>query len=298
MGQDFFLQKGTDQQRNALHRIKQASNLTWKEITQLLDVHKSMLFKYLREYHSMPLKRLEKLCEATEFDLKSLGKLELIALNNTETKTMTKPKLDEKLAEFLGALSGDGNIYAEKHDVSITCGAIADRDYVSLVVKEMFKELFGLEPRLYGNRSMIKCHVYSKELQDFLSNEFGFPVGKRKNKTHIPTQIAENDQLLIAYLRGLFDTDGSFYGRRKNKGVVEFISASPGFLLQIRQALEKLGFAPGLSGKHVYLYDQRQVDAFFKTIKPNNSKHSLKYAIFKETGIVPRHSEIIHAVVA
>jgi transcriptional regulator with XRE-family HTH domain len=298
MGQQFFIRKGIGQQGNALRRIKQESGLSWKEIARLLRVNRSMLFKYLSEENALPLKRLERLCNATKFDLKRLGDLQLISLPNTAIKHITRPQLDEKLAEFLGALSGDGNIYAKTHDVSITCGAVADREYVSRVVAGMFKDLFGLEPHLYANKSCIRCHVYSKELQEFLSGKFNFPVGRRKNRTTIPAQIAENDHLLAAYLRGLFDTDGSFHRRREKSGVVEYISASPGFLLEIRQALEKLGFTPCLSGKHVYLYDPRQVDTFFKTIKPSNSKHALKYAIFKETGIVPQHKEIIHAVVA
>lgn len=52
-----------------------------------------------------------------------------------------------------------------------------------------------------------------------------------------------------------------------------------------------------MSGKSVYIYNQKQVDTFFKLIKPSNIKHTLKYKIFKETGKVPTHKEFVEATV-
>lgn len=295
---NIYLQKGTGKQRTILKTIKQTSNLNWKQITKILEVNRSMLFKYLNEDHSMPLKRLEKLCKATKIDITNFGKLELIELQNVKEHKIVRPKLNETLAEFLGALSGDGNIYGKNYEISITCGAVVDQDYVVRIVKKMFKNLFGLEAHIYKNKSVVKCRIYSKQLQQFLSNEFNFPIGKRKNRTFIPPKIRKEKKLRIAYLRGLFDTDGSFHRRRPKSGVVEFISASPDFLLQVQKALKKLGFKACLSGENVYIYDQRQVDTFFKTVKPSNNKHSLKYRIFKKTGLVPLHKEFVQAVVA
>ena len=101
----------------------------------------------------------------------------------------------------------------------------------------------------------------------------------------------------MAFLRGLFDTDGSFHRKRATSAVVEYISCSPKFLLQVKESLKRLGLKATLSGKSVYIYDQSDVDSFFKLIKPNNHKHNLKYAIFKKTGKVPTHKEIIKALV-
>ena len=111
MNRNIFLQKGTGQQRKILKKIKQASNRTWEKIAQILKVHRSMLFKYLNENHSMPLKKLKRLCKTTKIDMEQFGNLKLIELNNVKENKILKPKLDEKMAEFLGALSGDGNIY-------------------------------------------------------------------------------------------------------------------------------------------------------------------------------------------
>ena len=78
---------------------------------------------------------------------------------------------------------------------------------------------------------------------------------------------------------------------------MEYISCSPNFLLQIKEALLSLGFKATLSGKSVYIYDQSQIETFFNTIKLNNPKHNKKYKIFKETGKVPLHKEFINAAV-
>lgn len=72
---------------------------------------------------------------------------------------------------------------------------------------------------------------------------------------------------------------------------MEYISRSPEFLNQIKEALVHLGLKASLYGKSVYIYDQGQVDTFFKVDKPNNPKHRPKYEIFKKTGKVPLHKE-------
>ena len=207
-----------------------------------------------------------------------------------------KPPLGVELAEFLGALTGDGNIDPKNHRVCITCNAITDFEYVTRIIRKMFADLFDAQTTITTRNGAIRCQIYSKELADFLES-LGVPKGNRKNRTFIPTRILKNEELLHVFLRGVFDTDGSFYGRRETSAVVEFISCSPKFLLQIKESLKRLGFRTSLSGKSVRIYDQTQVDTFFKVIKPNNSKHRLKYAVFKKTGKVPLHKELKLAAV-
>jgi|SRR3989344_318191 len=297
MQKNLFVEIGFGQQTFILRRIKNYSKLTWGKIAKILKVNKSMVFQYLRETSRIPFNRLISLCTKINFDLKHLEYLQLIELNKNNEKEILKPKLDEELAEFLGAMAGDGNIYGKNSGITITCNAIVDYNYVTEIIKNKFQNLFGLKPSIssFGNR--IQCRVYSKNMAIFLNKKLEFPIGRRKNRTYIPSKIINNKKFKIAYLRGLFDTDGSPHRKRENSGVVEYISCSPAFLTQIKEALRSLDFTACLSGKSVYIYDQKQVDTFFKLIKPSNIKHALKYRIFKETGKVPFHKEIISAFV-
>ncbi len=44
--------------------------------------------------------------------------------------------------------------------------------------------------------------------------------------------------------------------------------------------LHNLGFNPGISGKHIYLYKKEEIVRFFNIIKPSNSKHLKKFKIY------------------
>ena len=295
MEDQLYLEIGFGEQANILKYIKKHSDLNWSEIAQSLGVKKRMVFFYLEEKSRLPMYRLMRLCEQTGFDLSGL-KLNTISMKNFEQKPIRKPKLNEELAEFLGALSGDGNVDPNNNRVSIGCDVITDFEYVTDLIKGKFTKLFNTETTIKVQNGTIYCQVYSKDLADYLE-ELGFPKGNRKNRTNIPQTIVKNKKFLIAFLRGVFDTDGSFHRKRETSAVVEYISCSPLFLLQIKESLIKLGLRASLSGKSVYIYSQDDVETFFKVVKPNNSKHCIKYKIFKETGKVPLHKEFVQAFV-
>ena len=81
-------------------------------------------------------------------------------------------------------------------------------------------------------------------------------------------------------MRGLFDTDGSVYRRRKRDIVASIISRDPPFLEQVAKALREMGFNPSVSGKNLYLYSNNQVKKFFEEIQPANKKHLERYDRF------------------
>ncbi|MAG18325.1 MAG: hypothetical protein CL944_02530 [Candidatus Diapherotrites archaeon] len=297
MEKTLFVDIGSGKQASILREIKNKSGLNWNEIAKILKVKRRMIFHYLRETSKIRFHKLIFLGIETDFDLKKLYTLNIVKSNYFQKKEISQPELNEGLAEFLGAMAGDGNIYGKNNRVSITCSAIVDYDYVVNVIGKKFEKLFGLEPTFVTKNGAIRCLIYSKELVLFLSEKCKFVIGNRKNKTFIPKVILKNEKLLCAYLRGLFDTDGSFHRKRENSGVVEYISCSPNFLNQIKEALISLGFKASLSGKSVYIYDQKQLDTFFKLIKPSNIKHTIKYQIFKETRKVPTHKEYVKAAI-
>lgn len=297
MERTLFVDIGSGEQTAILREIKKHSDITWDKIAEVLCVNRSMVFRYLRESSRIKFSNLIKLCDYMDFSTDRLDSLVLVKLKHYDSVEIIMPKLDENLAEFLGAMAGDGNIYGKNYAVTITCGAIVDYNYITEVVRKMFEDLFNVHPKIVSSNGKIQCKVYSKELTNFLSEEMSFPIGNRKNRTFIPKIILNETKLLCAYLRGMFDTDGSFHRKRPNSGVVEYISCSPNFLNEIKEALISLGFKASLSGKSVYIYDQGQLDTFFKVIKPSNIKHTIKYQVFKETGKVPTHKEFVNASV-
>lgn len=266
------------QQRSFLQKVKKNGDLTWDKIAKFLGLHRSMIFFYLKETSKMSKESYERLCQ--------LGKIkeetfDLVIINNKKN-IIVKPQLDENLAEFVGALAGDGHISAVNGEISISGHQNLDKEYLSQYWFNKLQRLFSLQPKTSRSKisKVMKLYMYSKELQYFLIKEFCLPQGKKKHKLHIPRNIWENKHFLKAYIRGLFDTDGSVYLRRNKDIVVSIISRDVSFLEEVRQALEKLEYFASVSGKNLYIYRKKDVKKFFKEIKPANEKHQKRYLSF------------------
>ena len=161
------------------------------------------------------------------------------------------------------------------------------------VVGPKFKNLFAAKPTLRKlNRNLLQCRLYSKNIFLFLSNELGFPVGKKKDRLRIPNFIFHSKVFGRAFLRGLFDTDGGFHRHNPFSAKVEITSHSKEFRQDIANLMITLGFKPVTINTHIYILSKAGVDLFFSTVKPNNFKHLYKYTKFKQTGQVPRHRDI------
>ena len=187
-----------------------------------------------------------------------------------------------KLAELLGVLAGDGHVSRINYEISVTCHKKLDKDYINNRVSKLFLDLFSIDAKIRESKenNVVRCSVHSKMLSEYLTTNFLIPRGKKKGKLHIPTQIRTEKELLIPYIRGLFDTDGSIYCRRKKSLVVSIISRDPVFLHEVKTCLTGLGYSPSVSGKNLYLYTQEEIKRFFREIKPANLKHLNRYDNF------------------
>lgn len=275
-----------NQQTNFLKEIKIKHNKSWDTLAEVLDISRSMVFNYLNENCKIPYERFNLLCKLFNIE-KNKYKTKIIIIKN-DVEEIELPQLSSQFAEFLGALAGDGHIGSTNYEVCIVCHKYLDKNYVEKHINKMYRDLFNTKPRIFihKEKNWIKIRIYSKKLVEYLSKTFKLPVGKKKGKLKIPKQI-EKSIYLKDYLRGLFDTDGSFHRHHKNKAAIEIISMDKKFLKQVYDSLKYLNFSPGISGKNLYLYRPNEIEKFFKEIKPANYKHLSKYKVYKEKGFVP-----------
>lgn len=251
--------------------LKESFKETWKKIAKEFQISKAMLFYYKNGKYPIPRFLFDNLIK--------IGKVNIIykEINKPQRflkKEITLPSLNEKLAEVLGAINGDGYVSDINYEISIT-GSKLDKDYHQHL-KEILENLFDLKFKLICQESKVRLKTYSKELAHFLNKTYDVPLGKKTGRLRIPKKLNKK-KLLIAYVRGLFDTDGSIYIRRKKDIVVEIISINPNYLAEIKNVLKTLGFKAGISGKNLYIYDKKDVIKFFNLIKPANEKHLKKY---------------------
>jgi len=282
-----FVKLKSKKQTSFLRLSKSRLNITWDQMAELLGISRSMMFLLLNETHKMRYDyfiNLSKMCKLNPntFSHKIIERSKFVTLPND-----IKPKL----AEFLGIFSGDGHMNDITYEVSITCDK-KEIKYVENRVFYLFSQIFSIKPKLIFQENRIRCKTYSKRIVEYLSKKFGFPLGKKINKLRIPNSIINNNILLKNFLRGLFDTDGSFHRHHKNDAAVEFITRSPKFKKDIYVAINKLGFHPSEGSKSVFIYRKDEILKFFKLIKPKNPKTLLKYQIFLKEGKVPLDIEM------
>lgn len=127
----------------------------------------------------------------------------------------------EKLAEFFGILAGDGYVnFKNDHDytVSIAGHKIDDELYHLKYIYPLFRELFGLNPKINIKLKQNGRYIYirSKTIVNFIKSNYFY---KYKGKIDIPDWIFENKKYFNSFLRGLVDTDGSVAIKKRYKSI-------------------------------------------------------------------------------
>ncbi|PLW80733.1 hypothetical protein C0585_01145 [Candidatus Woesearchaeota archaeon] len=284
-----YINFSKSEQLEFMTKIKQEINESWDSIAKKLEINRSMIFFYRNGHSKISQINYEKLCKLA--NIKESINLKFIEINNKKN-TIKIPKLTETLSEFIGSLAGDGHINNINYEVSISMDKNVDSDY-SNHTQLLFKKLFNLKAKKHTQKNSTKCYVYSKELVEFLSEKYKIPIGKKKEKLKIPLKIKKNNLLLKAYIRGVFDTDGSFHRHRPKDAMLGISSRDESFLNEIEESLKKLKFPTYRKLKDVYIYNKKEIDRFFKEIKPSNRKHTKKYNFYLKNGFVPLHKDIL-----
>jgi len=238
-----------------------------------------MIFFYLNAHSKIPFKSYKKLCRLINIEPYNRPYIEI---NNKIKKIKKIGRVGKDLAELIGILAGDGHISLKKYEVSVSGHLKLDKEFIKFYVCNLFKKIFGIAPKIkiYVPNNNIRCVINSKKLVEYLTKKFKLPKGKKKGKLHIPLLIKKDIKLLNHYIRGLFDTDGSIYSRRKKDLVVSIISGDLRFLKEVKEGLIILGYHPSTSTKNLYIYRQNEVKKFFSEIKPSNKKHLNRYNYF------------------
>ena len=204
-----------------------------------------------------------------------------------------KPSI--KLAEFIGILTGDGyiGVYTEKYDyrVEIVGHKTLDNKYLTNYVSFLIKSLFNINSNiiLRNDQNTMCLRICSKTLVKFIES-IGFPTGK-KGQIGIPNWILRNKDYMLAFMKGLFDTDGSLAlkkGRakkRKYEPCIKITSSSKqlrnlsydflikqGFNLSKYKEFKDTGITYSLQ-----IFKQANIPKWMNLIGSSNEKHLAKY---------------------
>ncbi len=144
-------------------------------------------------------------------------------------------EITKELSELIGIIIGDGNIHynqkTRKYYIEIT-GNLNERKFFAHI-SNLFKILINKPGNIRINRGL-RLRVYNKEFVEFLIYNLELHYNKGKcYSVEIPNKIYKNNNYVSSCLRGIFDTDGSYFladkGYRKDYPCIEISTCSANF---------------------------------------------------------------------
>ncbi len=230
--------------------------------------------------------------------------------HDVKTKIKIPRKLDESLCELVGMYLGDGHISCREGNKYLfqICGHIVkDKVYYERFVKNTLKSLFNIEkdPK-YFQSNTFGYMIHSKGVVSFISQRFGFKLGKKEASIGIPKELFKNNKFLISCLRGIIDTDFYLCFDDKFPELGGWFSTK-NLVKDIEKSLIHLGFNPKTrydtkyfdkrTGKiytrhHIRIRGKENVDKWFSLIKTHHPVLYTKYTYSKK-GIYLKDKDII-----
>jgi len=156
--------------------------------------------------------------------------------------------LDESMAELVGIIIGDGCIScARNHYFVEIVGNPKDEGPFFDKIRDLTSKRIDKTPKITVRSRGLRLKIYSKAFVQYLIHVLHLPHGKGKNLlVQIPEPIEKNWRLAKACIRGIMDTDGSFFLARKGNNphypCLEITTTSRVLANQLRRLLTINGF--------------------------------------------------------
>ena len=227
---------------------------------------------------------------------------------------------EEKIAEFCGAVIGDGWIQSNEKGFFLAGDPLEDREYYDSHITPMVKDiLIETKPREFPYWKVYGISLYKKKHIKKLRS-FGLPKGKKVDTAEVPSWIRNsNKKIKSAFVRGVFDTDGcifcqkdytkyanTFNAKYHVKARLRFTSISKNLIEQVMDLMKglgfrcskrriKRGFSNDRNNHDVFILELNKLDGikrFFEELKPSNPRHVTKYLIWKKFGFCPPKTTI------
>jgi len=175
-------------------------------------------------------------------------------------------KQSGNLAELIGVILGDGNIFKFPRTEGLTIASNAkNKGFIrrySLLIEKIFSKKATIG-KPYGG--CVKIRIYEKNI----SKRMGLPSGsKRKINFQTPNWILKNKEYLIRYLRGLYEAEGSFCIHKPTYTYkFLFSNRNKSLLKNVYRGVKILGFHPHESKYKIQVSKKEEVYKIKKLLK-------------------------------
>jgi intein/homing endonuclease len=188
-------------------------------------------------------------------------------------KGIKRPKFSTNLAEFVGIMLGDGGI--SNYQINITFNRETDSEY-GAYIRRLIKEIFELSASHIVRKAdkADRIIVSSRDLVEFLER-IGLKRGSKvKNEVDVPRWILNNRIYSSFCLKGLMDTDGSFYSYRHKVSnkiytnfAICFTNHSRPLVKSVYKILSDFNLGPVMNTERVYLHKLQNINKYIKLTK-------------------------------
>lgn len=216
--------------------------------SKTIGVRSSRLKEWKYGRSPIPLSILKKLVLLFPKEKKLVDSADIYLSCRYSAHILKFPKVvSEDLAYIIGLILGDGSLSGDSHNSKGNWGArvFFDNELHQSVYDDLVMREFGIMPKHYRDGENCHCSYFgSKVFHQFLRNYFGICNGFKCDKIEVPGRIlASNNRIVISFLRGLFDSDGTI----TSQGYVKYSSTSKKIAGQVKGLLEGYGLKPRLS---------------------------------------------------
>ncbi|MFH1663829.1 MAG: LAGLIDADG family homing endonuclease [archaeon] len=294
-------------QKELLHEAKSKAKFSWSELAAYLNISSGYLRNELRKevwtlredlYRKLVKlagqnydTEIEKMLESNWGQIK--GGKNSYSQPKKSRLLITEP--NETLAELIGIMLGDGNMYEMKeksiYQTRVFGHKVDDWDYITKWVSNIFEKLFDITPQInyLKDVQVVILFKQSKHL-NFTLKHFGLkPGNKVTNNASIPQWVFDNKKYLEACIRGLIDTDGSICPKTKRHKTpsIWFCNASPNIRRDFNKALKILGYSvskwvvkKNRNSQDCSIGNANAVWRYYKEIGFSNPKHKKRFEMF------------------
>ncbi len=218
-------------------------------------------------------------------------------------KEITFPsKPNEKIAELIGIIIEDGNIYfnlkKKKYYFEITGNPHYELEYFNYINSQLIYFILNKTGTIKKRGRGLRLRVYSKCFINYLIFTLGLPHSKNKClNVRIPVEIKNSSwNILKKTIRGITDTDGSLFfsnkGYREDYPSIEICTISKGLAYDVFNILKRNNFNPRirsyLQNKMKYtigMYGDKLAKKWMKEVGSSNSYKANKFKRFGPEGI-------------
>jgi hypothetical protein len=267
---------------DAVRQIQAKLNMSKRKLCRQLKIGRANLQRWIgkKGIFPVPLNRLISLITLLPNADDQEKLFREISRNVEEISTLQDkrwikiPKtISPRLAEILGRHTGDGSITKSTWTIKIT---EESREIVENQARDI-REEFGVDMQITrGNGNFWEGKINSLPLALLLNKLFGIPLGKKSTIVEEPKFLKNDIELRKAFLRGLIDTDGSFWLDKRGRICFSLETKSKKLMEDCKEIMELLEIKPKLTERSNGVFritiPIKEVGRFISIINPTNPK--------------------------